>query len=51
MDGIKSIVDLNLLEGAVEFGKELRGIDNDFVFSSLMLYNKTKGTYAQQDQQ
>ena len=51
MGGLKTIVDLNLLKGAAEFGKELRGMNDKIVFHSPLLYNKTKGTCVQQDQQ
>ena len=33
MGGIKTIFDLRFLEGSPEFGKELRGMDDEFVFS------------------
>lgn len=51
MNGIKTIIDLNLLEGTAEFGKEMRGMDDEFVFSFPLWCNETKGTCAQQDQQ
>ena len=51
MDGIKAILDLNLSMGGTEFIKELRCMDNEFIFSVPRLFNKTKGTRAQQDQQ
>jgi len=50
VDDIKTIFDLKLLEGGAEFGKELRGMDDEFIFSIPLLCHKTKRTCAQQDQ-
>ena len=47
MDDIKTIFDLGLLEGGTEFRKELRGMNDEFVFSIPLLFSNTKGTYVQ----
>jgi hypothetical protein len=40
-----------LLERAENFGKELRGMNEEIVFSISLWRNETKGTGTQQDQQ
>jgi hypothetical protein len=51
VDDIKTIFDLNLPELAAEFTKAIWGRDDVIAFSIPLLFNKTKGTCTQQDQQ
>jgi hypothetical protein len=51
VDDITTIFELKLLDGGTEFGKELRGMDDDLIFSIPLFFNKINLACAQQDQQ
>jgi hypothetical protein len=50
VEDMKPIFNLNLPELAAEFTKAIWGKNDVIVFSIRLLFNETKGTYAQKDQ-